>query len=125
MDGLLRFPGNLIAAIGALLAAIPLYLFDPAESAFFPPCPSHALTGLYCPGCGSTRALHALLHGDFQHAATMNVAIPVMLPVIILLIVKPQLRYNRWISLAVLIGFVTYAILRNIPAYPFTLLAPH
>lgn len=29
------------------------------------PCALHALTGLYCPGCGGTRAVRALLAGDF------------------------------------------------------------
>ena len=37
-----------------------------------PPCPLRALTGLYCPGCGSTRTLHALLHGDLATAMAMN-----------------------------------------------------
>lgn len=31
----------------------------------FGPCPFHALTGLYCPGCGGTRAVWYLLHGHF------------------------------------------------------------
>lgn len=29
------------------------------------PCAFHRLTGLYCPGCGGTRAIEALLRGDF------------------------------------------------------------
>lgn len=28
------------------------------------PCMFHAVTGLYCPGCGGTRACKYLLHGD-------------------------------------------------------------
>ncbi len=28
------------------------------------PCIFHSVTGLYCPGCGGTRALRLLLHGD-------------------------------------------------------------
>lgn len=46
------------------------------------PCPFHAITGLRCPGCGSQRALHALLHGDLSTTFKMNalwiLAIPVM-----------------------------------------------
>lgn len=29
------------------------------------PCIFHAVTGLYCPGCGGTRALKVFLKGDF------------------------------------------------------------
>lgn len=32
------------------------------------PCVLHQLTGLYCPGCGGTRAVEALLHGRFLHS---------------------------------------------------------
>src|SRR5580693_9291812 len=46
-------------AVGAVL----LELFDPATSGIFPPCPFRYLTGWYCPGCGSLRAIHQLLHG--------------------------------------------------------------
>lgn len=30
-----------------------------------PPCILHHFTGLYCPGCGGTRAFIALAHGQF------------------------------------------------------------
>jgi len=30
-----------------------------------PPCLLHEFTGLYCPGCGGTRAFVALIHGQF------------------------------------------------------------
>ena len=30
------------------------------------PCAFHSLTGLYCPGCGGTRAVRKLLYGDLR-----------------------------------------------------------
>ena len=43
-------------------------------------CPTAALTGLHCPGCGSTRGLHALLHGDVAAAWRFNPAMVLVLP---------------------------------------------
>ena len=45
-----------------------------------PPCMFHALTGLYCPGCGGTRAVFALLHGQvirslYYHPIVLYVAV--------------------------------------------------
>ena len=50
-------------------AATLLYFIPPVAGGIYPPCFFHWLTGLYCPGCGSTRCLHALLHGNFRQAA--------------------------------------------------------
>lgn len=48
----------------------------------FPPdgCVLHNLTGYYCPGCGGTRAIHALLHGHivrsfFYHPIVVYTAV--------------------------------------------------
>jgi hypothetical protein len=49
-----------------------LFFFNPAEHAFYPACYFHAVTGLNCPGCGSLRALHQLLHGHIAEAARLN-----------------------------------------------------
>jgi len=49
-----------------------LYAVDPSGSTLYLPCPFHALTGLYCPGCGSLRALHSLLHGEVLIACGFN-----------------------------------------------------
>jgi hypothetical protein len=109
-----------------------LFLFDPSTSAFYPPCPFHALTGLYCPGCGTTRALHELLRGHPKEAFGLN---PLMLPLLGYSLLSYGVFETRgrplpgaltspfwgwstfWIILA-------YWILRNIPLYPFPLLAP-
>lgn len=62
----------LLWLILTLAAIVPLFLFDPEQSRVFPPCPWHALTGLECPGCGSTRALHHLLHLRLSAAIGLN-----------------------------------------------------
>ncbi len=56
----------------ALLGAAFLLLVDPAAAGWMPPCPFHALTGLQCPGCGSLRAIHSLLHGHGAQALAYN-----------------------------------------------------
>src|SRR5215469_5193653 len=66
--------------LSALAGVIVLRDFDPATSGFFPPCPFHYLTGLYCPGCGSLRAIHQLLQGNLQVAWAMNPLTVLLLP---------------------------------------------
>ena len=60
------------AAMLALVAAVAVYFaLDPARHPF-PRCMFLTLTGWQCPGCGSQRALHALLHGDIASAWALS-----------------------------------------------------
>jgi len=63
-----------------LLFGFIYYALDPSSSSVFPRCGFLSLTGYKCPGCGSQRAIHALLHGDvvtaFKHNAMLLVSIP-------------------------------------------------
>src|SRR6266542_5319684 len=70
------------ALVWATLAATAIYLFifEPGRSGFFPVCPFRALTGFACPGCGSTRGLHSLLHGHFAAAFTLNPLLVLSVP---------------------------------------------
>ena len=43
----------LAGALGGVLAV--LFVFDPVTAHIFPTCPMCAVTGLYCPGCGTLR----------------------------------------------------------------------
>jgi len=120
-----------LATAGAML----LRLFDPAHSLIFPPCPLRYFTGLYCPGCGSLRAMHALLHGDLRQAFAMNSLTVILLPFIGYGLVTEIYRHlwecplverrlpANWIwSLFAVI--VLFGIARNLPFHPFDLLAP-
>jgi hypothetical protein len=57
-----------------------LYFFNPAESAFYPGCVFYKTTGLLCPGCGSLRALHQLLHGHILAALRFNALLVFSVP---------------------------------------------
>ena len=71
----------------ALVAAVAVYFaLDPARHPF-PRCMFLTLTGWQCPGCGSQRALHALLHGDIASAWALNPLMLVELPVIALVFI--------------------------------------
>jgi Protein of unknown function (DUF2752) len=112
-----------------------LRLFDPATSGLFPPCPLHALTGWYCPGCGSLRALHQLLLGNLGAAFALNPLAVLSLPFLVYGMASYgmfQIRRRylpRWFIPAswiwtLLAAILVFAVLRNIPAFPFDLLAP-
>lgn len=80
-----------------LLAAflIVYSLFDPATTSWMPKCPVHELTGWSCPGCGSQRALHALLHGNFEGLYYHNALLLILIPFLALLTIA-ELNRRRW-----------------------------
>ncbi len=123
----------MLAAVAAALVI--LHFFDPATSGLYPPCPLRYLTGWYCPGCGSLRAMHQLLRGDLRAAWALN-------PLTVLL--SPFLTYGVasyaffqfrgrylprvflpaiWIQ-ALCAVIILFGIARNLPIHPFDLLAP-
>ncbi|MEO8735378.1 MAG: DUF2752 domain-containing protein [Edaphobacter sp.] len=58
-------------AVVAVLAAI-LLRFPPEQFAFYPQCPIYRYLHIQCPGCGTTRAFAALLHGHIREALRLN-----------------------------------------------------
>ena len=126
----------LLAAMVAGFAGMTLLeFFDPATSGIFPPCPVHYLTGWYCPGCGSLRAIHQLLHGNLRAAWAMNPLTVVLLPFLSYGLVSSALLewHGRglpqpflpafWIR-ALCVAIVLFGIARNLPLHPFDWLAP-
>lgn len=68
-----------------IIVGLIYYFFDPAGNSIFPKCPFYWLTGLKCPGCGSQRAIHSLLHLDFESSIKYNTLLVFSLPIIIIL----------------------------------------
>ena len=112
------------------------FSYNPSENSFFIPCPFHYITGFFCPGCGSQRAVHLLLHGDMVGAFRFNPLMVLTLPVLIYgmtitianWIFETKYRLMLFYSNLFIYGYfglaILYWILRNLPIYPFNLLAP-
>ncbi|MDD3772086.1 MAG: DUF2752 domain-containing protein [Weeksellaceae bacterium] len=106
------------------------YTYNPdVESSKFIACPSKTFFGLNCPGCGSQRMIHHLLHFEFKQAFHYNPLLFISLPFVIFLLAqtfsnwvlgtnyRTQLFYSNlfvWFLFGLLI---VYAILRNIPFF--------
>ena len=124
-----------LVTLTILAAAIVLFRYNPATSSLYPSSPFRTLTGLYCPGCGTLRALHQLLHGHFITAFGLNPLMMISLPFMICSYInygfeaikgKPLWQISippQWIWF-ILQAIITYWIVRNIPFHPFTWLAP-
>lgn len=136
---ILAAPNHRIQALGLLalvvIVAVILHLYSPYDSGVYAACPFKALTDLNCPGCGTLRGLHELAHGHFGAAFGLNPLMVLSLPFIAFSIIKYIVagilgRAERKIFIpsafiwALLGVIILFWILRNLPCYPFTLLAP-
>lgn len=93
----MRMPINkkatlIIIAVALAVLAVVYFVFDPTSTRLFPKCAFYSLTGFKCPGCGSQRAIHALLHADVLAAIRYNALLVFSLPFIALLLTN---RYWR------------------------------
>jgi hypothetical protein len=120
----------LLAAAGGLV----LFYFDPRQYHFYPVCFFYQTTGLLCPGCGASRAMHQLLHGHVATAFRFNPVLIVSLPILGWLGARYVWQKARnepvslglrpcwlWLILAVVL---VVSVLRNLPGAPLALLRP-
>lgn len=90
-----------------------LFFNNPSTSEIFPPCPTQYLTGYYCPGCGSLRALHALLHGDLAAAFSQNALTVVSIPFLVLLFLFPGKFQHPAVPWTILALLLIFTVVRN------------
>lgn len=108
-----------------LIGLAVLFFGHPTGYSFIPRCPFYQVTGLYCPGCGSLRATHYLLQGEVTSSFRNH---PLLIPLLAFLLFLYgkrlyEFRFNTSISLrgellfsiAVLMTFVLFFVIRNIP----------
>jgi hypothetical protein len=107
-----------------------LFVFDPAKSGFFPICLFRFFTGFTCPGCGTTRALHQILHGHFLSAFMLNPLFFLLSPLLLFALLRYSAVVLRggvprrnvlpaqyiYALFFIILGFW---IFRNTPFYPF------
>lgn len=123
-----------VAALGCIGAAMGYTLLsNPTTSApdALPTCLLKLTTGLDCPGCGGTRAMWYLLHGDVPAAARHHLVWVFVLPFLLYLYVSwaaeriwgrrlPQLRISPRTLGVTLAAWAVFSVARNLPWAPFT-----
>lgn len=126
----MRFTRHSKLASAALVIAAGAWVvrtFPPAAYGFYPRCVFHELTGLDCPGCGSTRALHQLLHGHVSAAFHFNPMFFVLLFVALCAVPSlvrgqsPRFLRAPWFAWGAFIVMTCWWIYRNTPLYPWRL----
>jgi len=120
--------GILLGLLGLIVAAL-VFFFNPTTHGFYPICQFHRLTGLNCPGCGMTRALYALLHGDIATALRDNALLVVTLPVLLARGLWLAVKKSRGQAItdflpgkylwALVFLTLAFGILRNLPGFAF------
>ena len=119
---------KLLSIIGFIFLGIGIHYFyinNPAQSEpIFMVCMTKTISGFDCPGCGSQRAFHELLHGNFIGAAKLNMTIYFFTPLLLFLFLKIALKpfriylpdlliSNKWLLL-ILILLLIFTVIRNI-----------
>ncbi|MDF3044525.1 MAG: hypothetical protein K0R30_753 [Ornithinibacter sp.] len=117
------------AAVGAAVAAGTAYVaaVDPNEPGHYPLCPTYALAGIYCPGCGMLRATHDLVHLDLAGALARNpLVLPIYAALLVLFVVWLRAAWTgrplswdppTWMPWVLAGVFVAVLVVRNVPGW--------
>ena len=120
------------AAAGACVLTV---IVDPNQPGNYPTCPFLALTGRWCPGCGSLRGVNALMRGNIALAADLNILMVLAVPFLLYAWgawavrtwtsrVAPPLRLSGGATWGLLAVVLVFWVARNLPWAPLEILAP-
>ncbi len=119
-------PPLALLAVGAAGCAAVLLADPTSPGSWLPLCPTKALTGVCCPGCGGFRMLYSLLHGRFLDALHYNAVTLVFLGLFAWSAVAwtaGRVRgrhvrswlHRRWAPHAAITVLALWFVLRNVP----------
>jgi hypothetical protein len=121
-----------LAVLGCAVAAVGYVAGnDPTDAQRDPvgPCLFRQFTGLDCPGCGGTRMVWYLLHGNLPEAARHHLVALLLVPFVLygylvwaasrLFGTRIPWRPGRVFWLTVGIAWAVFAVARNLPWEPF------
>lgn len=95
------------------------------------PCLFHKLTGLYCPGCGMTRAVYSFMELDFKNGFRNNFLLVLLIPVAVYYLIKYIYYFingkvvnngafiNQKVVAVLLVIAILFGFLRNFDYFSF------
>ncbi|MGN1147526.1 MAG: DUF2752 domain-containing protein [Lachnospiraceae bacterium] len=124
--------GMYIAGIIAFFVGGPFILFyiSKMDSGIYPPCVLYSLLGIYCPGCGGTRAMRELLHGHiiqslYYHPLvvySVTIYLVFMISQTISLLSRGRIkgvRFHYWFLYGAVVVITLNFILKNLLKFVF------
>lgn len=126
-----------LLALG-LLARFLLVTYEAAVFGVAPGCTLKSWTGFYCAGCGGTRAMFAFMHGEIAASWRLNPLFLILFATAGLALLRVLMlwafpdrfaamrkwRFPLWVGISALAAMMVFMVLRNLPSWPFYLLAP-
>ena len=127
-----RLVAPLATLVGALAGLGYLAAVDPNQPGHYPLCPTQALFGVDCPGCGVMRGTHDLVTGNVSGALDHNLLLVVFVPLAVVLWVRwlgrswrgeeravthEQFRRRNMVMIIGLVLVLAFGVVRNYVPY--------